>query len=98
MVIDGAINSTHDVFGVDESLFEMVFPKGTDVAFLDEVEVRVKDSGIDEEEFWNKLYSNIVDKKTIDGLHGILHSTGSYCKKEAFPSRIESETIKDRPL
>ena len=33
MVIDGAVNSTFDVFCVDEEMFEIVFPNETDVAF-----------------------------------------------------------------
>lgn len=95
MVIDSAENSTHDVFAIDQSLFDIVFPGEADVAFLDDVEMRLKSNGIDEESFFNKLYSNPVDKKKIDGLHGILHSTGSYCQKEYFPSRRESDVKKD---
>lgn len=93
MVIDGAINSTHDVFGIDSDIFEIVFPGNNDVAFLDEVTERVKLQGIDEVTFFNRLYANLVDKKSINGLHGTLHSTGSYCRKEFFPTRKESEVV-----
>jgi len=89
MVIDGAVNSTHDVYAIDDSLFELLFPGETDVAFLEDVETRLRSSGIDEESFFNKIYSNPVDKNTIIGLHGILHSTGSYCRKEHFTSGRE---------
>lgn len=93
MVIDGARNSTHDVFSVNAELFEFVFPNDTDVSFVDEVEERIKSLGIDEITFFDDLYSNPVDKKKIIGLHGILHSTGSYCRKEYFPSRKEAEVV-----
>jgi hypothetical protein len=98
MVIDGAQNSTHDVFCVGNSMFEIVFPEGTDIAFLDDVTDRVRSLGLGEIDFFEKLYSNLVDKKNILGLHGILHSTGSYCRKECFPTRKEAETIKDGRL
>src|SRR5512138_3217586 len=91
MIIDGAQNSTHDVFITDEASFAIVFPDDSDIAFLDEVVERVRQLGIDEVSFFNRLYSTKLDKKNIEGLHGILHSTGSYCRKEYFPTRKESE-------
>ncbi len=94
MVIDGARNSTHDVFSVDEATFAIVFPDRTDIAFLDEVSERVHNLGLNEIEFFNKLYSNIVEKKNIQGIHGILHSTGSYCRKEYYPTRRESDIVR----
>lgn len=95
MVIDGAQNSRHMVFAVDDGLFEIAFPNGEDVAFLDEVSQRAITLGWDEIEFFNKLYAHEQDKKQIVGLHGILHSTSSYCKKEYFPSRREVDVVKD---
>jgi hypothetical protein len=94
LVIDGAENSTHDVFGVNEKLFAIVFPDGTDISFLDEVVERVKMLGLDEEKFFGELYANQLDKKNIQGLHGILHSTGSYCRKKYYPTRKEAEVIR----
>jgi len=92
MVIDGAVNSTFDVFCVDEEMFEIVFPNETDVAFLDEVSDRVKMLELDDVNFFNSLYSAKIDKKTLNGLHGILHSTGSHANKKHYPTRKESET------
>ena len=67
IVIDGALNSTHDIFGVDEVTFEIVFPDDTDVAFLDEVAERVKSLEMDKAIFFDKLLLNQVDKKVING-------------------------------
>ncbi len=94
LVVDGAKNSTYDVYSVGEDLFSIVFPNETDVAFLDELVRRVRLLGMDEADFCNKLYSNPVGKKDISGLHGVLHSTGSYCEKAYFPNRMESDVKK----
>ncbi len=91
MVVDGALNSTFDVFGTDEATFSIAFPDGSDIAFLDEITERVKGLGINEVEFFGRLYSNRRDKKSIKGLHGILHSTGSPCDKVYFPNRRETD-------
>jgi hypothetical protein len=91
MVIDGAANGTLDVFGVDEATFAIAFPNGEDIAFLDEVEIRARKSGVDEVEFFRRLYLNRQDKKSINGLHGILHSTGSPCDRSHFPTRREKD-------
>lgn len=36
-VIDGATNSVYDIFSATEEQFAMIFPAGTDVAFINEV-------------------------------------------------------------
>ncbi len=93
LVVDGAINSTFDVFSVSNSMFALVFPNGSDVAFLDEVVRRVKARGLDQRKFFDRLYSQPVKKMAIQGLHGTLHSTGSYCDKRYFPSRKEDDVV-----
>ncbi len=91
MVVDGARNSTFDVFEIDDAMFAVIFPDDSDVAFLDEVADRIKTLGLGEVAFFNQIYSNRLDKKNINGLHGILHSTGSYCRKEYYPLRRETD-------
>ncbi len=36
-VIDGALNSVHDIFSVTDEEFSLIFPDGQDIAFIDEV-------------------------------------------------------------
>lgn len=67
LVVDGAANSTFDVFSTNEATFSIVFPNGSDVAFLDEVAERIEGLGIDEVEFFGRLYSNRRDKKALKG-------------------------------
>jgi hypothetical protein len=92
-VIDGARNSTFDIYQISDDLFNQIFPNGTDVAFLAEVERNFK--VIDSDKVWDLIYQSKVDKKQVIGIHGTLHLTGSYCSKEFFPSRKESEVVKN---
>ncbi|MNJ63683.1 hypothetical protein D3C77_596010 [compost metagenome] len=85
-VIDGAINSVYKIYEVEEEVFDTIFQRGTDVAFLDDL-VHL----IDDNRFWSRVYKNKVDKKNVTGIHGTLHLTGSYVEKEYFPNRKETD-------
>ncbi|GGB72058.1 hypothetical protein [Fictibacillus barbaricus] len=80
-VIDGAINSTFDVF-------EISFPNGRNVSFIDDFPHLENDA-----EFWFNLYSNKLEKSKVNGIHGTIHSTGSYVEKTEFPNRKESDVL-----
>ena len=100
-IIEGAQNDIFPVYQVSCDLFDLIFPDDTDVAFIDEVNVRVRNSSelsnIPEDERWALIYSNPQNKKTINGLHGTLHLTGSPCRREFFPDRKE-ETVIERKM
>jgi hypothetical protein len=53
-VIDGAKNSTLDIYQISDDLFALMFPDDTDIAFLDEVEQRLNDIGDDQ--IWDLVY------------------------------------------
>jgi len=40
MIIDGAENCVYDVFAAPDDDFAIIFPEGTDVAFIEEIERR----------------------------------------------------------
>ncbi len=94
-VIDGAINSTYDVYQVPKFIFDIIFPDGTNIAFLDEVEIRFQTSNelrhLDEIQQWRLVYKKKLDKAKIRGIHGTLHLTGSPCNRAYFPTRLESQ-------
>ncbi len=94
-VIDGAVNSTYDIFQIPDKIFRIIFPKGSDVAFLDEAEKRLRRMGFDYT-IWNKIYANQVDKKHVISIHGTLHLTGSPASKRYFPQRKECEVVRNR--
>lgn len=96
-VIDGALNSTFPIYEISTDVFDIMFPDNADVVFLDEVEDRFDVLGIDDN-IWNQVYRHQVDKKTVVGIHGTLHLTGSPVSKVYFPTYRETEVINDPPL
>ncbi|MCP4608497.1 MAG: hypothetical protein GY845_07270 [Planctomycetes bacterium] len=90
-IIDGAENSTFDIYQVADDLFDSMFADGRDVAFLDEIEQRFENRASDK--LWELVYRDKVNKKQVIGIHGTLHLTGSYCSKKFFPARSESQVI-----
>jgi len=36
-VIDGAVNCVYDIYSASDEEFALIFPSGTDIAFIDEV-------------------------------------------------------------
>jgi hypothetical protein len=92
-VVDGAINSTFEIYAVTDDVFDLMFPAGQNVSFVAEVEQRRKASNIDETEFWQAVYQNKLPKTEVCGIHGTLHLTGSNVEKEYFPTRREEEVI-----
>ncbi len=90
-IIDGATNSVFEIYEIPDELFRSMFPDNNDVAFLDDVGQILQEIGGDQ--VWNLVYKKRVDKKQVSGIHGTLHLTGSYCKKEYFPTRKETEVL-----
>lgn len=85
-VIDGAINSTFDIFEIDDEKFSVLFPNNTDLSFLEDYPDLMNDRY-----FWSLIFSRKVDKKEVTGIHGTLHLTGSDTDKDEFPNRKESD-------
>jgi hypothetical protein len=88
-IIDGAKNSTFDIYQISDDLFDLIFSNDTDIAFLAEVEQRLDNRN--DSKFWDAVYGHKVDKKKVTGIHGTLHLTGSYYSQEFFPTRKESQ-------
>lgn len=91
-IIDGARNSTYEIYQVPDDLFDLMFPNGTDIAFLDDAEKRFEEMGMDDS-VWEAVYRNRVDKRRVVGIHGTLHLPGSVVSKEYFPTLKEAEVI-----
>lgn len=87
-IVDGATNSTFDVFEISVEQYSILFPNGSNVSFLDDFPLLE-----DDVDFWSNLYSNKLEKCKINGIHGTLHSTGSYVEKKEFPNRKESDVF-----
>lgn len=69
-VIDGALNSVYDMFGVTEHEFSLIFTVGQDVAFIDEVIARGPEDQLDAA--LNNTWKRRIAKKDAMGIHGLL--------------------------
>ncbi len=94
-VIDVATNSTYDVYRIPDKIFVVIFPNDTDIAFVSEVEKRLRDAGLDDT-VWSTIFGTRIDKKRVYGIHGTLHLAGSAVSKWNFPTRKESDAMKNR--
>ena len=91
-VIDGADNCVYDVFSATEEEFDFIFPKGTDIAFIDEVVARHKgsDARIKLEDAFNRIWLRRIRKSEAMGIHGVLFYELER-KKRYYPSRRDEE-------
>ncbi|MCP3852501.1 MAG: hypothetical protein GY694_20065 [Gammaproteobacteria bacterium] len=87
-IIDGALNCVYDIFEATEEQFVLIFPEGTDIAFIDEVYERENESELDSA--FEKIWKRRVSKRNAIGVHGILFYENDH-KKEYYPSRKDEE-------
>lgn len=89
-VIDGAENCTYDIFQLPESDFEIVFPNGTDIEFIDDLVGRIGESNC--KRIMTLLWAARVNKKSAVGIHGTLFFELGW-KKKYYPTKKEKEMI-----
>jgi len=85
-IIDGADNCVYDIYSATEDEFNLIFPQGTDIAFISEVYER------ESEEVLNLAFIEIwkrrITKKDAMGIHGILFYENDH-KMEYYPTRTD---------
>ncbi|MDR2880417.1 MAG: hypothetical protein LBV29_00745 [Azoarcus sp.] len=89
-VIDGAVNCVYDIFAATDDEFALVFPEGTDIAFIDEVLARGHKEQLDA--VFNEIWKRRVKKTESRGIHGILFYEMDE-KKVYYPTRRDEEAI-----
>ena len=90
LVIDKAENSVYDIFGVADDVFALIFPKGTDIAFAEDLR-RHRQSG----RIWRGLgeaWRHRVPKALVRGIHGTLFYELEH-KRQYYPTRRDEEAI-----
>ena len=68
--IDGAKNCVYDIFSATDDEFASIFPRGTDVAFINEVYAQGDPKLLDE--VFEKIGRRRISKVNANGIHGIL--------------------------
>lgn len=89
-VIDGAINTVYDIFAATEEEFALIFPAGTDVAFIDEVLANGDEALLGSA--FRHIWTRRLAKKDAMGIHGIL-LFGLEGKKAFYPGRRDEEAV-----
>jgi hypothetical protein len=94
-VIDGADNCVYDIFAATDEGFSLIFPKGRDVAFINEVMKRggrpkVARSKLDAA--FANIWRRRIPKKDAVGIHGLLFY-GLDHKQQYYPTRRDEEAI-----
>lgn len=89
-VIDSAINCVYDVFALDDAEFDLLFPPGQDIAFIDEVLARHPSHVL--EPVFERLWRNRVPKREAMGLHGLLFYDLDE-KKPFYPQRADELAV-----
>ena len=87
-VFDGAENSVYDVFAATDQEFALIFPRGEDVAFIDEVLARGPETELDAA--LTRIWTRRIPKRDVKGIHGILFYELEH-KKQYYPTRRDEE-------
>ena len=69
-VVDGALNSRFEIYAVEDHIFDQLFPEERDEIYLEDVSEDIQNNV----EFWNQVYAREVDRHSVRGIHGILHT------------------------
>ena len=68
-IIDGVLNSRFEIYAVPEQVFNVLFSKKDEI-YLEELPRELQEDVA----FWNQVYALEVDRRTVKGIHGVLHT------------------------
>jgi len=89
-VFDNALNAVYDIFAASDADFALIFPRGQDVAFIDEVLARYRGRKRLLHAAFKRIWKHRVRKRDAMGIHGILFYELAH-KKAFYPTRRDEE-------
>ncbi|MFM0616019.1 hypothetical protein PQR37_18285 [Paraburkholderia nemoris] len=89
-IIDGAVNCVYDIFSATDEEFDLIFPSGQDVAFIDEIYQSGDPDELDEA--FKRIWRRRIRKVDAQGIHGIIFYELEE-KKNFYPTRKDEEAI-----
>ena len=69
-IIDGALNGRFEIYTLTDQIFNQLFALGQDEIYLEDLDEDLQN----DETFWNQVYAQEIDRRTVQGIHGILHT------------------------
>jgi len=88
MVVDGGENCVYDIFAVADDDFGLIFPSGTDVAFIEDIERRPNAESVIEA--LKRAWSRRIPKCEAVGIHGC---STSYTTSESTTQRCGTRKL-----
>jgi hypothetical protein len=89
-IIDGAQNCVYDIFAATDDEFSLIFPNGTDIAFIEEVYAKGDEQALDAA--FNNIWKRRVRKRDAQGIHGIVFYELPD-KMVYYPTRKDEEAV-----
>lgn len=90
MVIDGAENCVYDIFATPDGDFALIFPDGTNIAFIEDIERRADAEVVFEA--LKRTWPNRIPKREAVGIHGIVFYE-LYAKRKYYPTLRDEEAV-----
>lgn len=69
-IVDGALNSRFEIYVVDDEVFQKLFPEEKEEVYLEDLSEELQSDTA----FWDRVYAREVDRRSVQGIHGILHT------------------------
>ena len=69
-IVDGALNSRFELYAVTDQVFDLLFPAEKDEIYLEDLSKELQEDAA----FWDQVYAREVNRHTVQGIHGILHT------------------------
>ncbi|MDB5807083.1 MAG: hypothetical protein JWN73_4405 [Betaproteobacteria bacterium] len=89
-IIDGAQNCVYDIFAATDKQFLLLFPRDTDIAFIDEIYAREDEKAVSAA--LTRMWTRPVRKSKAQGIHGILFYQLEE-KKAYYPTRRDRDAV-----
>ncbi|RNJ42135.1 hypothetical protein B5V01_20300 [Mesorhizobium erdmanii] len=88
-IIDGAINTAYNIYGISDEDFELMFPNGQDIEFIEDFLDRVGDK--EAARITEFMWKNLLRKPDIHGIHGTLFYELKPQKVHLYPTKKFSD-------
>lgn len=89
-IIDGAQNCVYDIFAATDEEFSLIFPNGTDIAFIEEIYARGDEKALDAA--FSNIWKRRIRKRDARGIHGIVFYELPD-KMVYYPTRKDEEAV-----
>ena len=89
LVVTGASNCSYSIFSIADDDFKQIFPGEQDIEFFEDLIDRLGEKKVDE--LLVPAWSNRIEKKDVQGIHGTLFYKLRDVKKKYYPNKKDSD-------